>query len=96
MTDFAIPGGYERDQGTTDPYMGEYAESLIAKGRAKAKAEGKARAIFVMLEGRGLSVSDEVRDRILSCHDHDVLDAWVLRAITVETAEALFDRSRAS
>ncbi|WP_143082614.1 hypothetical protein [Nonomuraea wenchangensis] len=76
--------------------MGEYAESLIAKGRAKSKAAGTARAIVVMLEGRGLSVSDEVRNRVLSCEDQDTLDAWVLRAITVETAEALFDRSRAS
>ncbi|MEV0633023.1 hypothetical protein [Nonomuraea wenchangensis] len=79
---------WKRMKAMTYPYMGEYAESLIAKGEANA--------IFLILEGRGLAVSDEVRDRILSCHDHDVLDAWVLRAITVETAEALFDRSRAS
>ncbi|QYC39434.1 hypothetical protein Nocox_09050 [Nonomuraea coxensis DSM 45129] len=71
--------------------MGGYAESLIAKGRAVGRAEWKTRALFVMLAGRGIPVSDEARDRILSCYDHDMLNAWVLRAISAETAEALFD-----
>ncbi|MEU6797904.1 hypothetical protein ABZ907_39935 [Nonomuraea wenchangensis] len=67
----------------TYPYMGEYAESLIAKGEANA--------IFLIFEGRGIPVSDEVRSQVLACTDKDTLDAWVLRALTIETAEALFD-----
>ncbi|MGA4996310.1 hypothetical protein [Nonomuraea bangladeshensis] len=75
----------------TYPYMGEYAESLLSEGERKGRAEGEANAIFLILQGRGLAVSDEVRERVLACHDKETLDAWVLRALTADTAEALFD-----
>ncbi|MEW9555209.1 hypothetical protein [Nonomuraea sp. NPDC050783] len=89
----------QRMQMTTYPYLGEYANSLLiegeakgeAKGKAKGKVEGEAETLLLVLEGRGIAVSDEVRERVLSCEDKDTLDAWVLRAITVEKAEALFD-----
>ncbi|MEW9555208.1 hypothetical protein [Nonomuraea sp. NPDC050783] len=79
----------------TYPYLGEYADSLLAEGEAKGEvkgeAKGEAKALLLVLEGRGIAVSDEVRERVLSCEDKDTLDAWVLRAIAVEKAEALFD-----
>ncbi|MGW5159102.1 hypothetical protein ACWEPN_26810 [Nonomuraea wenchangensis] len=56
-----------------------------------AQAKGNARAIFLILEARGLSASDEMRNQVLSFDDQDILAAWVVRAITIETAEALFD-----
>ncbi|QYC39433.1 hypothetical protein Nocox_09045 [Nonomuraea coxensis DSM 45129] len=77
----------KRMKAMTYPYMGEYAESLIAKGEVK----GEANAIFLILEGRGIPVSDEVRGQVLACSDKDTLEAWLLRALTIETAEALFD-----
>ena len=43
-----------------------------------------------MLEVRGISVSDSVRERITSCTDLDRVDAWLERSRTVERAEDLF------
>ncbi|MGW7411497.1 hypothetical protein [Streptomyces sp. NPDC054863] len=38
-----------------------------------------------------MAVPDEVRERIASCADHDTLTAWMVRALTVTTADELFD-----
>ncbi|MFJ8106840.1 hypothetical protein [Streptomyces sp. NPDC096132] len=43
-----------------------------------------------MLEGRGLPVSDELRERIITCTDLDLLDDWLGRVGTVERAAELF------
>ena len=52
--------------------------------------QGEARAIFTVLEARGLEVSIEARERISVCTDVDQLDEWVRRAVTVESIEELF------
>ncbi|MED7926742.1 hypothetical protein SMD20_20975 [Nonomuraea sp. LP-02] len=89
----------KRMKAMTYPYMGEYAESLFARGKLEGKAEGKvegkaegeANAIILILQGRGIPVPDKMRGQILACTDEDTLDAWVLRALTIESAEDLFD-----
>lgn len=53
-------------------------------------AEGTARAIIGFLEARELTVTDEQRERILSCTDRDQLDRWVRKAATVASADELF------
>ena len=64
---------------------------FIAKGRAEGEAKGRAEAmrrdILRVLGARGLSVPDEVRQRILSCDDVQLLDEWLARAATVERAD---------
>lgn len=60
-----------------------------AQGKAQGKALGEARAILTVLEGRGVTVPDDVRDRIQECTDTDQLDAWLRRAITATTADEL-------
>jgi hypothetical protein len=55
--------------------------------RASAQAEG----ILLVLEGRGLSVSDEQRKRITSTGDLELLKAWLRRAGTVANTDALFE-----
>jgi hypothetical protein len=42
------------------------------------------------LQARGLSVSDEVRARVLSCSDATALDLWAERAISASHAEDIF------
>jgi hypothetical protein len=54
--------------------------------RASAQAEG----ILVVLETRGVSVTDEQRERITSTTDLDLLQTWLRRAVTVASADALF------
>jgi hypothetical protein len=62
-----------------------------AEGEAKGRAEGRAEAVLRVLGARGLSVSDAVAARVRGCTDVAVLDAWIERAVRVETAEKLFD-----
>ncbi|MEU2897167.1 hypothetical protein AB0O72_27385 [Streptomyces sp. NPDC088106] len=45
---------------------------------------------MLVLEQRGLDVSDDVRSRIADCADPDVLRQWLARAVTVPRAEEIF------
>ncbi|MGC9498380.1 hypothetical protein [Streptomyces sp. WG7] len=46
--------------------------------------------VLLVLEQRGLDVSDDVRTRIMECGDPEVLRHWLARAVTASTAEAVF------
>ncbi|MFF4241088.1 hypothetical protein ACFYYL_34890 [Actinomadura geliboluensis] len=61
-----------------------------AEGLAEARAEGAARAVLIVLEARGITVSGETRQRITSCMDTDQLECWAKRAALVDKAEDLF------
>ena len=62
-----------------------------AEGVAAGRAEGVAAAVLDILDVRGLSVSDELRARVLACRDLALLDGWLRRAVTVASAEAVFE-----
>jgi hypothetical protein len=51
---------------------------------------GTAKAIIGVLEARELAITDEQRERILSCTDGDQLDGWVRKAVSVKTVDELF------
>lgn len=52
--------------------------------------EGEADAILLVLEARGLDVSDAERERITSCTDLKQLKRWIIRAATAEKTGDLF------
>ncbi|GAA1514795.1 hypothetical protein GCM10009677_55010 [Sphaerisporangium rubeum] len=60
------------------------------EGRTEGLIEGEAKSILLMLEVRGLAVTDEQRRRITSCTDTDQLEGWVRRAVTAAGTEDLF------
>ncbi|MFI6793549.1 hypothetical protein ACIBG4_40095 [Nonomuraea sp. NPDC050383] len=76
-------------------YQSEYAQQIRAEGVAVGKVEGKVEGEAVMLirvlEARAVEVTPAVRERIMSCTDTDVLEAWAARAVSVTTADELFD-----
>ncbi|WP_344011285.1 hypothetical protein [Streptomyces thermospinosisporus] len=61
-----------------------------AEGKAEGTALGEAKGVLRVLEVRGIPVSDEVRERIGSCTDLEVVNDWLDRAGTVQRAEDLF------
>ncbi|MEV4670701.1 MULTISPECIES: hypothetical protein [Actinomadura] len=61
------------------------------EGRVEGRAEGEAKALLVVLEGRGIAVPNEVRKRVMGCTDSDQLERWLKRAAVVERAEDLLD-----
>jgi predicted nucleotidyltransferase/HEPN domain-containing protein len=62
----------------------------IAKGEAvgiaKGEVESRAADILMVLRTRGVDVSEEVEQRILTCADPAVLSRWLQRAVTVSEA----------
>lgn len=57
---------------------------------AHGESLGEAKAILMVLETRGLEVSDETRERILACTDQETLESWIHKAVTVRSVEELF------
>ncbi|MFE6310547.1 hypothetical protein [Streptomyces rochei] len=67
-------------------FQSETAQRLRAEGRA----EGRAEDVLLLLERRGVEVSEEERARIAGCTDMGVLDAWFVRAITASSVAEVF------
>jgi hypothetical protein len=65
----------------------DFARKYVAEG----KTEGKAEALSAILGARGLSVSEELRQRILACRDAAALDRWIARAATAASIEQALD-----
>lgn len=58
--------------------------------RAEGRAEGRAEDVLLILDTRGIEVTEAARERITSCTDLDALRTWLTRAVTVDTADDLF------
>lgn len=75
-------------------YQSDFARRYVAEGRAEGLAEGRAeeavRAVLTVLEARGIEISETARGRITQCVDPDLLEVWLRRAVTAESAEELF------
>ncbi|WP_066361946.1 hypothetical protein [Herbidospora mongoliensis] len=65
----------------TYEYQSEWARGAVA--------HGKAQAVLAILAHRNLTVTDEVRDRILDCVDPELTAMWLDRAFQVSSAEEL-------
>jgi hypothetical protein len=64
---------------------------LLARGEAKGRAEGEAKAIVTFLRARGILVPVETAARIESTTDLARLEVWLSRAATVSSVEELFE-----
>jgi hypothetical protein len=84
---FMLPEGYE--------FQSKTVREAFHKGKTEGNVEGrvseKAADVLDVLDARGLSVTDEQRARILGCTDLDTLSRWLRRAVTVSSANALFE-----
>ncbi|WP_444960480.1 hypothetical protein [Nocardiopsis sp. M1B1] len=63
-------------------YSSAWTESL--------KAEGRAENILRLLTRRGIDIPEEAREHISACRDHDQLDTWLDRTISVNHIDELF------
>ena len=61
-------------------WQSRLANTSRAKGFGEGFAEGMATALAIMLETRGITVSEEVGERVMSCTDTEQLDKWLRRA----------------
>lgn len=71
-------------------YKSVISEEIRDEGRAQGRAQARAEARLIVLEQRGLELSDEAHERITGCDDPDVLRRWVARAVTVSSVDEIF------
>lgn len=71
----------------TYEYQSDFARRYFSKGEAK----GEARSLLAVLAARGFAVPDSLRERITSCTDLDLLEAWIRHAVTSKSLDELFD-----
>ncbi|OLZ62054.1 hypothetical protein AV521_43050 [Streptomyces sp. IMTB 2501] len=53
----------------------------------------RAEDVLRILDRNGVEVPDETRERVMSCHDLDLLGVWFDRAIKATTASEVFTES---
>jgi hypothetical protein len=81
------------DAQRAEELMRSYGEELIERGRqqgleqglAQGRLRGRAEDVLRILTVRGVHVSDEARQRILTCTDLATLDRWFDRALSATT-----------
>ncbi|MEU8698392.1 hypothetical protein AB0C61_12080, partial [Streptomyces sp. NPDC048680] len=61
-----------------------------AEGRAEGQAKGQAEGLLLILEARGITLTDETREQITTCTDPHLLNQWIRRAATATTAAEVF------
>lgn len=64
----------------------DWGKSIFAKG----EAEGRAKDILILLEARGLPITDALRERVMTCTDLSLLDRWFRRATTAVSIHEAF------
>ncbi|MCX5142546.1 hypothetical protein [Streptomyces sp. NBC_00338] len=63
-----------------------------AEGQAKGQAKGQVESLLLILEARGIALTDETREEIDTCTDLNLLREWLQRAATATTAEEVFTK----
>lgn len=74
----------------TDVVLDKFQSDTFRRYWAEGFAQGVARAVLIVLEARGLPVSDEVRERVGACKDVQRLEHWLVRAVTAESVDEVF------
>ncbi|MEV0617811.1 hypothetical protein AB0I81_31125 [Nonomuraea sp. NPDC050404] len=75
-------------------FRSESARALMAECEAKGKVEGEAKGraedILKILQERGIPLNESFQVKVLGTTDMGLLEAWLIRALHVTTAEELF------
>ncbi|WP_233359033.1 hypothetical protein [Thermomonospora amylolytica] len=66
-------------------------KDFASQHRADGRVEGWAEALLLVLEARGVVVSEEVRRRITGCADLERLENWVRQVAAAGSADDLFN-----
>ncbi|PSK93618.1 hypothetical protein CLV63_11625 [Murinocardiopsis flavida] len=69
----------------------EFQSDFFKRQIAEEVTKGQAESVLLVLDSRGIEVSEEVRERILACTDRDEAEKWIKRAATAQSADELFD-----
>ncbi|MFG3495430.1 hypothetical protein [Streptomyces sp. NPDC047928] len=67
-----------------------YKSPLSEEIRDEGRLQGQADALLLFLEQRGITVTDDVRERVTGCGDPEIMRGWLARAATAVVAEDVF------
>ena len=70
-------------------YQTDFARRYVAQGEAKGRAE----ALLAVLAARGLDPSQQQESTIRRCTDVQMLDRWIVRAVTADSVGDVLDSS---
>ncbi|WP_326658581.1 hypothetical protein [Streptomyces sp. NBC_00385] len=65
-------------------------EEIRDEGRAQGRAQGQADSLLLVLDVRGIALTEAARKKITACTDTQLLHQWLVRAATATTAEEVF------
>ncbi|WP_433183147.1 hypothetical protein [Actinoallomurus sp. CA-150999] len=68
------------------PVYSPFAKEHFGRG----KAEGRARAILIVLDAQGFEVPEDARARVGECTDLEQLDVWLRRAAVAASIDDVF------
>lgn len=71
-------------------YTSFMSEEIRDEGRAQGRAQGRADSLLLVLDVRGIALTEEAREKITACTDTHLLHQWLQRATTATTAEEVF------
>jgi hypothetical protein len=57
----------------------------------RAEAQGEAKALVLVLETRGMHLTAEQHDQVMSCTDGEKLGLWVRRAVAARSVDDIFE-----
>lgn len=69
----------------------DIADEARKQGEACGEARGEATSVLKVLDARGVTVPQDVRERITQCRDSETLDLWLVRAVTADRIEDVLD-----
>ena len=75
----------------TYEYQSEFARRYLAQGRQEGRQEGEVTALLKVLEARGLPVDEQSHQRITACTELEQLERWLLKALSVQSVQDLFE-----
>lgn len=67
-----------------------FLRNLVAQGTTQGRIEALVGALMKVLEARGLAVTAAQRTAIEACEDSAQLDAWLVQAVSADSADELF------
>ena len=66
------------------------------EGREEGRMAGMAERLLRLMERRGFPMTEETRQRVITCTDMPLLDLWFDRAIDATTLDEIFARPSAT
>lgn len=69
----------------------QFQSEIVRKSIEQGRTADRAAAVLDVLETRGLPITDAQRERILGTKELETLTLWLRRAVTVASADALFE-----